>query len=119
MGQPLHREEGSGTAPLFELFCWNAINIRELAFSYARFTLCGDTLTAAHGLHAVRSALECQVSTVVVRACISWSCCGRKICIFMFPRISGEQNNSSNSAVPDPSSLMKGQRRETNIIIPC
>ena len=54
---PLHREEGSGTAPLLELFRWNAINIRELAFSYARFTLCGDTLTTAHGLHAALSAV--------------------------------------------------------------
>ena len=63
-GQPLHKEEGSGTVPLLELFCWNAINIREFVFSYARFTLCGDTLTAAHGLHVKRSALVCQVSTV-------------------------------------------------------
>ena len=69
--QPLHKEEGSGTAPLFELFCWNAINIHELTFSYARFTLCNDTLTAAHGLHTACSALVCQVSTVVVCACIS------------------------------------------------
>ena len=97
----LHKEEGSGTAPLLELFYWNAINIHELAFSSARYMLCSDTLTTAHGLHA---ALECQVSTVVVHACISRSCCSRKICIFMFPRISGEKN-SSNSAIPDPSSL--------------
>ena len=27
-GQPLHKEEGSGKAPLLELFCWNAINVR-------------------------------------------------------------------------------------------
>ena len=56
VGQPLHKEEGSGTAALLELFCWNAINIRELVFSYARFMLCGDTLTTAHGLHTGRSA---------------------------------------------------------------
>ena len=43
-GQPLHKEEESGTAPLF---CWNAINIRKLAFSYAPFMLCGDMLTTA------------------------------------------------------------------------
>ena len=90
---------------LLELFCWNIINVRELAFSYARFTLCSDRLTTAHGLHAACSALVCQVSRVVVCACISRSCCGHKICIFMFPRISGEKNNSSNGAVPDPSSL--------------
>ena len=89
-GQHLHKEEGSRTVPLLELFCWNAINIHELPFSYARFTLRSDTLTTAHGLHAVRSALVCQVSTVVVHACISWSCCDCKICIFMFPRI-GQQ----------------------------
>ena len=104
-GQPLHKEDGSGTVPLLELFCWNAINIRALAFSYSRFTVCGDMLTTAHGLHAARSVLVCQVSTVVVRACISQSCCGRKISIFMYPRISGEKNYSSNGAVPDPSSL--------------
>ena len=55
-GQPLHKEEGSGMVPSLELFCWNAINIRKLAFSYARFTLYGDTLTTAHGLHTRRSA---------------------------------------------------------------
>ena len=52
-GQPLHKEEGSGTVLLLELFCWNVINISELAFSYARFMLCGDTLITAHG-HALR-----------------------------------------------------------------
>ena len=83
--------EGSGTVPLLELFCWNAINIRKLALSCMRFTLCSNMLTTAHGLHAVRSALMCQVSTVVVRACILWSCCGSKICIFMFSKISGER----------------------------
>ena len=52
MAPPLHKEEGSGTAPLLELFCWNAINICALALCYACFTLCSDMLTAAHGLHA-------------------------------------------------------------------
>ena len=37
-----------------------------------------------------------------LRDYIPWSCDSHKICIFMFPRISGEQNNSSNGAVPDP-----------------
>ena len=100
----LHKEEGSGTALLLELFCRNAINICKLAFSYAHFTLCGDMLTTAHGLHVAHSVLVCQVSMVVVCASISRSCCARKIYIFIFPRISGEKN-SSNSTVPDPSSL--------------
>ena len=98
---PLHKGEGSGMVPLLE-FCWNAINLRKLAFTYARFTLCGDTLTTAHGLHAAHSMLVYQVSAVVVCACISRTCCSQKICIFMFPRISGEKNNSSNGAIPDP-----------------
>ena len=110
---PSLEEEGSGTASLLELFWWNAINIRAFAYSYACFTLCGDKLTTAHDLHAARSVLVCQVNTVVVHACIQRSCCGHIICIFMFPRISGEKNNSSNDAVPDPSSLVKGLVRET------
>ena len=65
-----------------------------------------------------RSTLVCQVSTVVVCACILWSCCGCKICIFMFPRISGEKNNSSNGAVPDPSSLWRGDATKlTKLVI--
>ena len=36
-GQPLHREEGSGTAPLLELFCWNAINPHGITLSNACF----------------------------------------------------------------------------------
>ena len=48
-----------------------------------------------------------QVSTVVVYACTSRSCCGCQICIFIFPRISGETNNSSNGTVPDRSSLWR------------
>ena len=90
-------------APLFELFYWNAINVHELAFSYARFTLCGDTLTTAHGLHAVRSALVCEVH---VSSCLH-------ITVMLWPQnlhIHIPQdfwgnNNLSNGAVPDPSSL--------------
>ena len=41
------------------------------------FALCGDMLTTAHGLHTARSVPMCQVSTVVVHACISRSCCSR------------------------------------------
>ena len=65
-GQPLQKEEGSGTALLLELFCWNAINICELAFSYTRFVLCGDTLTTAHGQHAERSVPVCQEGMVTL-----------------------------------------------------
>ena len=111
MGQSLHKEEGSGMALWLNLFCWNAINVCALAFCYACFTLCGDTLlTTAQGLHAAHSMPMCQMSTVVVCTCISRSCCGCKICIFMFPRISGEKNNSrrSNGAVSDPSCLWRG-----------
>ena len=33
--QPLHKKEGSGTAQLLELFCWNAINITRATYFYA------------------------------------------------------------------------------------
>ena len=65
-----HEGGGSGTVPLLELFWWNAINIREFAYSHACFTLCGDKLTTAHGLYAARSVRVCRVSTVVVHACV-------------------------------------------------
>ena len=50
----------------------------------------------------------------MVHAYIPRSCHSHKICIFMFPRISGEKNNSSNGAVPDPSFFVKGLARETS-----
>ena len=59
-GPALSQRGGSGTVPLFKLFCWNAINIHALVFSYACFTLCNDTLTTAHGLHIARSMLTVQ-----------------------------------------------------------
>ena len=58
---------------------------------------------------------RCAVARVV-HAYIPRSCRSHKICIFMFPRISGEsgeKNNSSNDAVPDPSFFVKGLARET------
>ena len=55
VGQPLHREEGSGTTLLLELFYWNAINYVVLHL----LTLCGDTLTmvtwAACTMHVHRA----------------------------------------------------------------
>ena len=51
----------------------------------------------------------CAVARVV-HAYIPRSCRSHKICIFMFSRISGEKNNSSNDAVPDPSFFVKGLR---------
>ena len=110
--------------PLLVDFIWpemyqiwfHNIPLHELTFSYARFTLCSDTLATGHGLHAACSALVCQVSTVVICTCISQSCCGHKICIFMFPRISREKNNSSNSAIPDPSSLWRGSAVRLNYL---
>ena len=86
---PIYKEEGSGMASLLELFRWNVINTCALALFYTYFMLCGDTLTTAHGLHMQHA--QCQVSTDVVHTCILWSCCGHKICIFMFPMISGEK----------------------------
>ena len=64
----LHKEEGSGMAPLLELFHWNTI---KLAFSYACITLCGDMLiTAKWAAYTMCSVLVCQVSTVMVRTCM-------------------------------------------------
>ena len=109
--QPLHKKEGSGTAPLLELFCWNAINITRATYFYASLAHCGagDKLTAHRA--CVQQA-RCAVARVV-HAYIPRSCRSHKICIFMFPRISGEKNNSSNGAVPDPSFFVKGLARET------
>ena len=56
---------------------------------------------------------RCAIARVV-HAYIPRSCRSHKICIFMFPRISGEKNNSSNGAVPDPSFFVKGLARETS-----
>ena len=60
-------------------------------------------------------ALQCMltIATWVARTtCYCWAwlftltfCCHA---VFMFPRISGEKNNLSNSTVPDPSSLWRG-----------
>ena len=107
---PFTNKEGSGTAPLLELFCWNAINITRATCFYASLAHCGDKLTAHRA--CVQQA-RCAVARVV-HAYIPRSCRSHKICIFMFPRISGEKNNSSNDAVPDPSFFVKGLARETN-----
>ena len=108
---PFTKKEGSGTAPLLELFCWNVINITRAAYFYASLAHCGDKLTAHRA--CVQQA-RCAVAHVV-HAYIPRSCRSHKICIFMFPRISGEKNNSSNGAVPDPSFFVKGLARETRL----
>ena len=66
---PLHKEEESGTVPLLELFCWNAINIRKRLLTHAlrwhanhctwaaRSTLC----TCVPGEHAFGSRLHITV----------------------------------------------------------
>ena len=114
---PFTKKEGSGTAPLLELFCWNAINITRATYFYASLAHCAcgerDKLTT-HGLMYVHVQHAGQVCCArVVHAYVPRSCRSHKICIFMFPRISGEKNNSSNGAVPDPSFFVKGLARET------
>ena len=58
-------------------------------------------------------ATVCQVSTVVVCAYTLWLYRSHKICIFMFPTISGEQNNACIGVRPDPSLFVKGVACET------
>ena len=44
--------------------------MRTFTYSYACFLHCCDKLTTEHGLHAACSVLVCQVSTVVICACV-------------------------------------------------
>ena len=103
---PFTKKEGSGTAPLLELFCWNAINITRATYFYASLGHCGDKPTAHRAcMQAARPGALLHVwFTLTYRG----HAAATKICIFMFPRISGEKNNLSNDAVPDPSFFVKG-----------
>ena len=100
---PFTREEESGMPPLLELFCWNAINFTHFYIVLCLLMLCGDTNHGHRHIGCMHHVL--LLSMVVVHVCILLPCNGHKICIFTFPRISGEKKNLSNGGTPDPSSL--------------
>ena len=115
---PLHREEGSGTASLLKLFCWNAIEKSHvLMYFYTYPKQHSDVLTAWNAQRAICYTRAHCVPVVVVTLAYCSHAAATKFKCSCSPGFLGNMNNLSNDAVPDPSSVWRpwrGGYHETN-----